>query len=92
MEFYAGPVILGFLLGFILGSRIRNNPASEMKFTTSVYVVFFIVAILAAYFFAPYPYYVDMPFASGFVSAAVGIIMGNLIFRNAGIPTEPEEE
>ncbi len=92
MEFYAGPIILGLLLGFILGSRIRNNPASEMKFTKSVYLVFIIVAFLAAYFFGPYPYYKDVPLASGFVSGAVGILIGKLVFRNATIPTEPEED
>ena len=40
---YAGPIILGFSLGFILGSRIRDNPESEMNFSTSVYIVFIIV-------------------------------------------------
>lgn len=92
MEFYAGPIILGFILGFILGSRIRNNPASEMKFPVSVYIVFIIVAFLAAYFFGPYPYYTDVPLASGFISTAVGIIVGKLVFRNATFPTEPEED
>jgi len=92
MELYAGPIILGLLLGFILGSRIRDNPNSEMKFTKSVYLVFVIVAFLAAYFFGPYPYYQDVPLASGFVSGAVGVLLGKLVFRNATIPSEPEED
>ena len=92
MIIYAGPVILGFILGFILGSRIRDNPNSEMKFTKSVYLVFIIVAFIAAYFFGPYPYYTDVPLASGFVSGAVGVIVGRLVFRNATFPTEPEED
>jgi energy-converting hydrogenase B subunit J len=89
---YAGPLILGFLLGFILGSRIRDNPDSEMKFTTSVYILFIIVAIIAAYFFGPFPWYTDSPFANGFMAAAVGIIVGKIIFARKSIPSETEEE
>ena len=63
-----------------------------MKFTKSVYLVFVIVAIMAAYFFGPYPYYTDMPLASGFISGAAGIIVGKLVFRNASMPAEVEED
>jgi energy-converting hydrogenase B subunit J len=89
---YAGPIILGFLLGFILGSRIRDNPESEMNFTKSVYIVFIIVAIVAAYFFGPFPWYTDSPFANGLIAGAVGIIVGKLIFGRKSIPSETEEE
>jgi energy-converting hydrogenase B subunit J len=89
---YAGPLILGFLLGFILGSRIRDNPNSEMDFTSSVYIVFIIVAIIAAYFFGPFPWYKDSPFANGLIAAAVGIIVGKIIFGRKSIPNKSEEE
>jgi energy-converting hydrogenase B subunit J len=89
---YAGPIILGFLLGLILGSRIRDNPESEMNFTTSVYVVFIIVAVIVAYFFGPFPWYTDSPFANGLMAAAVGIIFGKLIFGRKSTPSETEEE
>jgi len=89
---YAGPVILGFFLGFILGSRIRDNPQSEMNFTTSVYIIFLIVAIIAAYLFGPFPWYKDSPFANGLIAAAVGIIVGKLIFGRKITPNETEEE
>jgi energy-converting hydrogenase B subunit J len=91
MIFYIGPLVLGFLLGFLLGSRIHNIPGSGLKFGTSVYVVFFIVAFLAAYFLGPFPYYVDTPFASGFIAAAVGIILGKLIFGRGETPHKMEE-
>jgi len=89
---YAGPLIIGFLLGFILGSRIRDNPESEMKFTTSVYIIFIIAAIILAYLFGPFPWYKDSPFANGLIAAAIGIIVGKLIFGRKPIPSEMEEE
>jgi energy-converting hydrogenase B subunit J len=75
---YVGPLILGFILGFVLGTRIKENPQSKLKFDASVYAVFIIVAVIAAYFLGPFPYYTDAPLASGFVACAVGIILGKL--------------
>ena len=78
MTFYAGPIILGFLLGFIVGSRIKFNPESGLNFTTGSYIVVIIAALVAAYFIGPFPYYVDVPLASGFVSAIIGIFIGKI--------------
>lgn len=75
---YVGPLVLGFLLGFVLGTRIKENPRSKLKFDPPVYAVFVIVAIIVAYFLGPFPYYTDAPLASGFVACAVGIILGKL--------------
>jgi len=33
---------------------------------------------VAAYFIGPFPYYVDVPVASGFVSAIIGIFIGKI--------------
>lgn len=80
MIFYIGPLVLGFLLGFILGTRIKLSPESELKFGAEVYAIVLIAAIGVAYFIGAFPYYVDVPLASGFVSAIVGLIVGKLIF------------
>jgi energy-converting hydrogenase B subunit J len=88
---YAGPLILGFILGFVLGTRVKENPQSKLKFDAPVYVVFLIVAVVAAYFIGPFPYYVDAPLASGFVACAVGIILGKLIFGKPKAPSQIED-
>ncbi|KAF5089158.1 hypothetical protein DSECCO2_28740 [anaerobic digester metagenome] len=86
---YAGPIILGFLLGFILGTRIKENPESKLKFDTSVYMVTLIFAVAMAYFLGAFPYYTDVPFASGFLAAFIGIIVGKLLFgRGRSIENE----
>lgn len=89
MVVYAGPLILGFLLGFILGTRIKENPESKLKFDASVYIVTLIFAVAMAYFLGAFPYYTDAPLASGFVAAFMGIIVGKLLFgRERSIENE----
>ena len=80
MIFYIGPLVLGFLIGFILGTRIKPSPESKLKFGAEVYAIVLIAAIIVAYFLGPFPYYEDVPLASGFVSAIIGIIIGKLLF------------
>ena len=74
--FYAGPIILGFLLGFILGTRVKIYPGSKLNFTIGSYIVVFIAAVVVAVLIGPFPYYVDVPLASGFVSALIGVLVG----------------
>ncbi len=90
MIIYLGPLILGLLMGFVLGTRIKEDPESNLRFDASVYAVFIIVAVIVAYFLGPFPYYVDAPLASGFVACAVGIILGKLVFGRS-VPAEIEE-
>jgi energy-converting hydrogenase B subunit J len=88
---YAGPLVLGFILGFVLGSRIKDSPMSKLKFDASVYLVFVIVAIIVAYVLGPFPFYTDSPLANGFIAAAVGIILGKLAFGRGRVQTTTEE-
>lgn len=80
MIFYIGPLVIGFILGFILGTRIRLSPQSKLEFNAQIYVIVLITAIIVAYFIGPFPYYADVPLASGFVSAIIGLIIGKLLF------------
>ncbi|HSQ02331.1 MAG TPA: hypothetical protein VLM77_03700 [Methanobacterium sp.] len=38
------------------------------------------MAIVMAYQIGPFPFYTDTPFASGFIAALAGIIVGKLTF------------
>ncbi len=91
MILYLGPLVLGLLLGFVLGSRIKENPDSEMKYGASVYTVFLIAAFIFAYMIGPFPYYHDLPLASGFVATAVGIILGKLVLGRSRTPNQTEQ-
>ncbi len=79
MIYYAGPLVLGFLLGFIIGSRIKFNAESGLKFTIGSYLVIIIAALVAAYLIGPYPYYKDAPLASGFLATIIGIFVGKIL-------------
>ena len=76
--FYAGPVIMGFLLGFILGSRVRIFPESKLNFTLGSFIVILIAASIVAYLEGPFPYYMGLPLAPGFISGILGIIIGKV--------------
>lgn len=76
---YLGPVIFGFILGFVVGIRVKDNPNSDIKFTTGSYIVIFIVALTIAWQSGPYPFFDDLPISTSFVSGAIGLITGNLL-------------
>lgn len=80
MIFYLGPLILGFILGFIIGTRIKPSPISKLKFDKEVYAIVIIAGIIVAYWQGPFPYYQDIPLASGFLAGIIGIILGKLTF------------
>ncbi|MEJ8542093.1 energy-converting hydrogenase B subunit J [Methanothermobacter wolfeii] len=73
---FPGPVIFGFLLGLILGSRIRED-----MFPASSYLLVLVVLVLVAWNLGPFPYYTDLPIATGFVAAVLGIMTGKILFR-----------
>ncbi len=89
MIFYIGPIIIGFLLGFVLGTRIKMSPESKLKFDAEIYAIILLAAIIVAYYLGPFPYYIDVPIASGYVSAIIGLLIGKLLFgRDHGNKTQ----
>jgi len=79
MLLHLGPILFGFLIGFILGTRIKNNPNSDVKFTVGSYIVIFIAVLIVGWQIGPYPFYYDIPLNTGFVSAVVGLIAGKYV-------------
>jgi energy-converting hydrogenase B subunit J len=76
--FYAGPTILGFLLGLILGSRVNISSESKLNFTLGSFIAILIAASVVAYLEGPFPYYTGLPLAPGFISGILGIILGKV--------------
>lgn len=77
--FYIGPPLFGFILGFILGSRIKTEPDSKVKFTIGSFLVVLIVAIVMAYELGTFPFYNDLPISTGFIAAIIGIFAGKIV-------------
>ena len=77
---YIGHLILGFIIGFIIGTRIKPSKDSNLKFPASIFVVLTIVIIFMAYQLGPFPWYTDSILAEGLIAALTGIIMGKIIF------------
>ncbi|MDO5848076.1 MAG: energy-converting hydrogenase B subunit J [Methanobrevibacter sp.] len=75
-----GPIIFGFILGLILGSQVKKNPESGINFTISSFVVILIAGIVAAWQIGQFPFYNDLPIATAFVSALIGILIGKILF------------
>ena len=80
MMLHLGPIIFGFIIGFILGTRLNTNSENAMKLTITSFIVIFIVVLIMAWQIGPYPYYHDLPVATGFISSAIGLIIGKVIF------------
>ncbi|MDR2623885.1 MAG: energy-converting hydrogenase B subunit J [Methanobrevibacter sp.] len=74
-----GPIIFGFIIGFVVGFSIKDNVENEITFTKSSFMVMLIVAILVAWQLGPFPYYNDLPIATGFLSGAIGMMFGRFI-------------
>ena len=79
MLLYLGPILFGFIIGFLLGTRIKDNPKSDVKFTVGSYVVIFITVLIVAWQIGPYPFYDDIPLNTAFASAVVGLIAGKFV-------------
>ena len=80
-----GTIIFGFLIGFLLGIRIKNNPESNINFTHGSYIVIFLAALVMAWQLGPFPFYEDINLSSGFLFGALGIIAGKFIISGINI-------
>lgn len=79
-----GPIIFGFLIGFIVGTRFKTNNKTNINLTASSLILIIIFGIIMAWLLGQFPYYNDLPLATGFISGIIGILLGNLIFNNSG--------
>jgi energy-converting hydrogenase B subunit J len=75
-----GPILFGFILGIIIGSRIRSDANLNIGLTKGAIFLLLIVAVLIAWQLGNFPYYTDFPVATGFVAAFIGLVCGKLLF------------
>ncbi len=76
-----GPIIFGFLIGFIIGTRFKTSGKTNINLTASAIILLLLFTVLIAWQLGQFPYYNDLPMATGFISAFIGLILGNLIFN-----------
>ena len=74
-----GPIIIGIILGFVVGSRIHLTLENSFKFTAAGIVALVIGTIIMAYGLGPYPNYNDFPVATTFLAAIFGILIGSAL-------------
>lgn len=76
-----GSIIFGFLIGLIIGTRFKTNSKININLTVTSIILLLLFTILIAWQIGQFPYYNDLPMATGFISAFIGLILGNLIFN-----------
>ena len=74
-----GPVIFGLILGFVVGIQIKTNSKQETKFTLASFVAIIIAGLLMAWQLGAYLFYTDVPIATGFIFALIGVLIGKLV-------------
>ena len=74
-----GPIIVAIIFGFIVGSRIHMNLDNSFKFTISGIIALIIGAIIMSYGLGQFPTYNDLPIATAFLGAIIGILIGSAL-------------
>lgn len=74
-----GPIIVAIIFGFVVGSRIHLNLENSFTFTLSGIIALIIGVIIMAYALGQYPTYDDLPIATAFLSAIIGILLGSAL-------------
>ena len=66
------PSILAFLFGVLIGAKYRHKIGNIAGYL--------ILTVIVAYFLKAFPYYDLLPLSYSYLSAVIGIIVGNRLF------------
>ncbi len=77
-----GPIIFGLMFGVIIGSQIKLN-VNDTHFTIGSFILILIAGIVIAWQAGNFPFYIDLPLSTAFLSALIGIFVGKLIFARS---------
>ena len=78
-----GPILFGFLIGLVVGTRIHKTEENSFKLTGGAIVAIIIGALLMSWNLGQFPFYDDLPIATAFISAVIGVLIGSLLFGNS---------
>lgn len=78
-----GPILFGFLFGLVLGTRIHKKEENSFKLTGCAIIALLIGSLLMAVDLGQFPFYADLPIATAFLSAIIGILIGCLLFGSS---------
>lgn len=73
---YSGPVVWGFIIGFLAGAIMHRTPVKGVHLNTSSWIAIIIGGILVAFWLGTFPYYEGLPLGPGFVIAIIAAIIG----------------
>ena len=77
-----GPIKFGLILGLVIGSQIKLN-VNDSKFTLASFLIILIAGIIMAWQLGQFPFYDDVPIATGFLAALIGLFTGKLLFARS---------
>ena len=74
-----GPIIVALIFGFIVGTRIHMKMENSFTFTISGIVALILGAIIMSYCLGQFPVYDDLPIATAFLAAIIGLLLGSAL-------------
>lgn len=82
MALVIGPMIIALIFGFVVGSRIHLKLENSFSFTLSAIIALVIFALFMSWNLGQFPTYNDLPIATAFLSAVIGILLGSALLGN----------
>ena len=74
-----GPIIIAFIFGFIVGSRLHLSEENSFKFTAGAIVALIVGGFIMAYDIGQFAPYKDLPIATVFLATIFGVLIGGAL-------------
>lgn len=74
-----GPIVIALIFGFIIGTRLHLKEENSFKFTAGAIVALIVGGSIMAYDIGQYANYQDLPIATVFIAAIIGVLIGSAL-------------
>lgn len=74
-----GPIVIALIFGFIIGTRLHLKEENNFKFTAGAIVALIVGGLIMAYDIGQYANYQDLPIATVFIAAIIGVLIGSAL-------------